>query len=1076
MFEFLKIKKKSKSGKKQPNKENLEKKDIAFDTPIKNELSAQGTELISSVELPKKNITSPEKLVETSFSLIRTSVNSVSSSNAVTPRISRRDLMKFEMSKLKLGQFVSEYPNETRKPPHNARHSALKNIVVPRLELEAKVMRASSTPANRSTSSNRTKDDPVYLSKFAGGYEPDPNLPKRIESLEWLFYDRISNYGTENYGKKLDSSSPKIKPRSRSIDLSYFPKYNNYIFDSDCYDYVSKFKRSTAKDSFYSDAKYDDDLCNQKIEHVKKFTSIRGKPRDQEMLILNHVLEPDTTPSRVCRQNCASSSSSSPYLKRLFGVSSYATGINNGRNRLVNSRSSLTECGSENVFHDEFDLETKKKIDQKNHSNSSVAGSYQANFKLPKEHNYTCKEINSDLKPGYGLRKRCKLSEPKMTPCHIPLDHSKFRPKNLMKSIEKKSTPSLSRRISDSVANVRAWVTSCPENNQIYAYEDLKVYPKKRYSQGIDRKNLEKYLSAQEINIFNPKYFLIMFKITKKIVPNDLNKPIEVPQFFQGINAFILPNGMGKIRLDLFQNAIVKHGGILLDETSPIDQNLTSLLFIIFDESTIQNWRTIDITLSKRKFYHSLKALYNQELGNKVSFVRSSWLSECLKQKKIISTSCFEIIPEKEDKIQDSEHNKECLKRKNSDDNVKNEKKSKISVTEAVTECKIILKDHNKYENRNDSSYSEDESYLSGLSNQEFLELQLKSRSNILNNNKSWTCAHSSKEQSENMNKHITDKLEQMLIIYENKNEKYRALGYQKAILILKRHPKEIQSREEALALPGIGKRIADKIWEILQTGDFRKLDEMSSREETNSLKLFTDIHGVGPTTARLFLSQGFKTLEDLKTNANLTRQQKIGLKYYDEFNQRIPRDEVAKIENQVINAALSLNNGLIVQVCGSYRRGKATCGDVDILITHPDRKSHKGIYSKLLKLLHEQNFLTDDLVVQEENADIQCKYLGVCRLNEANSLHRRIDLIVVPFDEYACALLYFTGSAHFNRSMRHLARKLGLSLCEKSLNKNVIRNGTEKINTGERLVVHSEQDIFRVLNIPYREPEERDF
>lgn len=130
-------------------------------------------------------------------------------------------------------------------------------------------MRASSTPANRSTSSNRTKDDPVYLSKFAGGYEPDPNLPKRIESLEWLFYDRISNYGTENYGKKLDSSSPKIKPRSRSIDLSYFPKYKNYIFDSDCYDYVSKFKRSTAKDSFYSDAKYDDDLCNQKVKHIQ---------------------------------------------------------------------------------------------------------------------------------------------------------------------------------------------------------------------------------------------------------------------------------------------------------------------------------------------------------------------------------------------------------------------------------------------------------------------------------------------------------------------------------------------------------------------------------------------------------------------------------------------------------------------------------------------------------------------------------------------------------------------------------------------------------------------------------------
>ena len=91
----------------------------------------------------------------------------------------------------------------------------------------------------------------------------------------------------------------------------------------------------------------------------------------------------------------------------------------------------------------------------------------------------------------------------------------------------------------------------------------------------------------------------------------------------------------------------------------------------------------------------------------------------------------------------------------------------------------------------------------------------------------------------------------------------------------------------------------------------------MSSREDTHSLKLFTDIHGVGPTTARLFLSQvffsififlifkfkkGLRTLEDLQTKANLTRQQKIGLKYYEDFKQRIPREEVSKIEKKVKN------------------------------------------------------------------------------------------------------------------------------------------------------------------------------
>ena len=143
--------------------------------------------------------------------------------------------------------------------------------------------------------------------------------------------------------------------------------------------------------------------------------------------------------------------------------------------------------------------------------------------------------------------------------------------------------------------------------------------------------------------------------------------------------------------------------------------------------------------------------------------------------------------------------------------------------------------------------------------------------------------------------------------------------------------------------MPGVGDRLADKIYEIIQTGDLTKLDEMNSREDINSIKLFTNIHGVGPTIAQQFvarvtilflsrfnlsnldhghahLSKGYRTLDDLRTKAKLTRQQLIGLKYYDEFLQRIPRDEAARIEKTVKDAALSIKEGLIVQACGSYR------------------------------------------------------------------------------------------------------------------------------------------------------------
>jgi len=84
---------------------------------------------------------------------------------------------------------------------------------------------------------------------------------------------------------------------------------------------------------------------------------------------------------------------------------------------------------------------------------------------------------------------------------------------------------------------------------------------------------------------------------------------------------------------------------------------------------------------------------------------------------------------------------------------------------------------------------------------------------------------------------------------------------------------------------------------------------------------------------------------------------------------------------------------------------------------------------------------------------------------------HRHIDIKVFPRNEWACALLYFTGSGHFNRSIRLWARKLNMSLSEHSL---VRRYGKED-KSEEPIPVKSEADIFKVLGLEYRPPEERD-
>ncbi len=92
-----------------------------------------------------------------------------------------------------------------------------------------------------------------------------------------------------------------------------------------------------------------------------------------------------------------------------------------------------------------------------------------------------------------------------------------------------------------------------------------------------------------------------------------------------------------------------------------------------------------------------------------------------------------------------------------------------------------------------------------------------------------------------------------------------------------------------------------------------------------------------------------------------LSEPQKVGLKYVREFEARIPRAEVALMEElllreaaelvrhrcaglcpcfsvtQLISCLWSQSPKLHVVVCGSYRRGLPDCGDVDVLVTHPD-------------------------------------------------------------------------------------------------------------------------------------------
>ncbi|XP_038570116.1 DNA polymerase lambda isoform X1 [Micropterus salmoides] len=522
---------------------------------------------------------------------------------------------------------------------------------------------------------------------------------------------------------------------------------------------------------------------------------------------------------------------------------------------------------------------------------------------------------------------------------------------------------------------------------------------------------------------------------------------------FNGVTVYILPAGIGNARYQIFQRQIQQNGGQTESSLCP------SVTHVVVDDNM-----NID---------RALRLLKVDYMPSGVHLLKCTWLSLCISEKQMLDVDSYSLLlPKRESETRHENIKEELPNVKPSVQPVSDQNNQEETIDMTVPDTKEEVQGE-----EDGVSQSDLEALITGQHPKEetpgpSLDPGPDSAAQKLVSGK-WVCAQSSQSKNHNFNKHITDKLEVLAKAYTHQGDKWRALGYSKAINALKSYHKPITSYQEACQIPGIGKRMADKIDEIMESGHLRKLDHIG--EAVPVLELFSNIWGAGVKTAQLWYQQGFRTLEDIRTKAHLSNTQKIGLKHYNDFLDRMPREEAAAIEKVVRDATQAIDPQLVAMACGSYRRRKATCGDVDVLITHPDGKSHKGVFSKVLQSLHDSGFLTDDLVSHEENGE-QKKYMGVCRLPGPGHRHRRLDIIVVPYNEFACALMYFTGSAHFNRSMRALAKTKNMSLSEHSLNKDVVRHGNLKMYGGTPLSTLTEEDVFSLLGIPYRQAHERDW
>ena len=290
--------------------------------------------------------------------------------------------------------------------------------------------------------------------------------------------------------------------------------------------------------------------------------------------------------------------------------------------------------------------------------------------------------------------------------------------------------------------------------------------------------------------------------------------------------------------------------------------------------------------------------------------------------------------------------------------------------------------------------------------------------------------------------------------------EHFRANAYAKAEEQLIKYEQPIYSVNQIKNLPNIGKTIIEKLNEFVQTGKLNAIE----KEKNNPLIFLTKIHGIGPKKAKELIDKGITSIESLKKNEKLLNaKQKIGLQYFTQINQRIPRTEIEKYKIMLQKNFNEISTpGSSFEIVGSYRRGAETSGDIDIIITN--KNNDISVYNKLLDELIKKKIIVELL------SRGSTKSMTIAKLNQPNSIARRLDFLYAPPDEYAFAILYFTGSKYFNVVMREHANNMGFSLNEHGLYKMVKGKKTEPLTT----YFPDEESIFEFLNLVYKSPTQR--
>lgn len=309
----------------------------------------------------------------------------------------------------------------------------------------------------------------------------------------------------------------------------------------------------------------------------------------------------------------------------------------------------------------------------------------------------------------------------------------------------------------------------------------------------------------------------------------------------------------------------------------------------------------------------------------------------------------------------------------------------------------------------------------------------------------------------------IADLFETVADVLEIEGENpFRIRAYRNAARVLRSYGAEVADMiargEDLKKIPWVGADLAARIEELVKTGKSPLLAKIQKGVPSVALELLK-LRGIGPKKAKvLWTGLHLHNLGDLERACAEHRVRT--LPGFSEKSEDAIHAALAKAkgtpERFSIATAVSYADAILaylkdapgvldVIVAGSFRRGRETVGDLDLLATATDQKA----------------------VIDHFRAYDEFKEVSAAGTTRATAILRcglQVDLRVMPEESYGAALYYFTGSKAHNIAVRRIAQKRGLKISEYG----VFRGKTQ-------IAGRTETSVFAAVGLPYIPPELRE-